>query len=434
MTELIQSSDDAPLVSEKKSPFPGLGPPPSRSLGTSFQLARQFWHERLPPPPITSSSTGANSSSSSNSSSSNTANNNSSKICWSGSDAYERNEQRRQCAFVLSLLAKEDRLQLEKEYGDATEAWLTLELVPLSFVGHFYLYVRAFMALTTFTHGLSVFALITFVLGLANPLLRKIGVSENLMPHFYASWWTADFVRGLIGVEVVVHGRENLRNAVGTRKRVLGLYSHASNLDPFVVKSSTSPTHFFTWVYKHDLQYIPGIGLFMMCAGNVPINRKMHEKAVKALRSASERPAPPMVAPEGTRSKTGQIAKELKKGVFHTQKEQSGLFAPLILVGGFDLWSPKAYMPTMGRVHVLMLPAIDAAKEEDMEVTREKVRLAMAEGLAVSVPRSSWKLSVRFLFAHFFYYVPLWAASQYATYFIVTIAFAFVRGLLGFAA
>merc|ERR1711865_606664 len=122
-----------------------------------------------------------------------------------------------------------------------------------------------------------------------------------------------------------------------------------------------------------------------------------------------------MAAPEGTRSKTGQLAAELKKGVFHTQKEQNAVFQPIVVIGAYESWSPKMWFPAMSRIDVEMLPAIDAKPNEDMDDTRERVRLALCEAYARSVPKNR-KVSGAFWLHHLGYYVPLWAVSQYAVF------------------
>jgi len=125
---------------------------------------------------------------------------------------------------------------------------------------------------------------------------------------------------------------------------MLSMYSHAANIDPFVCEASTALNNIChgTFVYKRELNMIPGIGLFMQLGGHTPLARTDRKKAVATLRSLSDKTrnygTHQIVAPEGTRSKSGQV-QALKKGPFHMQRDLGRAdVLPIVLTGNFEAW------------------------------------------------------------------------------------------------
>ena len=58
------------------------------------------------------------------------------------------------------------------------------------------------------------------------------------------------------------------------------MYTHASNADPFVCGCVSQGFIAWSAMYKKELHYIPGIGVFMSLSGGWPIDRKNREKAI----------------------------------------------------------------------------------------------------------------------------------------------------------
>ena len=60
------------------------------------------------------------------------------------------------------------------------------------------------------------------------------------------------------------------------------MYTHGSNADPFLVEASTGGFGICSgkFVYKRELNYFPGIGLFMQLGGHFPLNRGDRKAAV----------------------------------------------------------------------------------------------------------------------------------------------------------
>ena len=80
----------------------------------------------------------------------------------------------------------------------------------------------------------------------------------------------------------------------------------------------------------------------MIAFGGVPINRHDRRNAVAALDSTmnSARSFDTItVAPEGTRSKSGQLL-PFKKGPFDLWEQMQVPIVPLVIFGAFDLFPP----------------------------------------------------------------------------------------------
>jgi hypothetical protein len=98
---------------------------------------------------------------------------------------------------------------------------------------------------------------------------------------------------------------------------------------------------------------------------------------------------PPCIAPEGTRSATGLVAPDLKKGPFHLRSDwnQKAKILCMVVQGAFELWSPRRMVARMGKVRIWFMPETDCCmsaltNEEDKNATRQKIRLRMQQGVA----------------------------------------------------
>jgi hypothetical protein len=87
-----------------------------------------------------------------------------------------------------------------------------------------------------------------------------------------------------------------------------------------------------------------------------------------------------IVAPEGTRSKTGQLI-EFKKGPFHLWEQLKTSILPIVIVGAYDLYPPGQQMAIPGKVYVKLMPPIRAEEAKDREHMIKIVRRRMLEGI-----------------------------------------------------
>jgi hypothetical protein len=124
---------------------------------------------------------------------------------------------------------------------------------------------------------------------------------------------------------------------------------------------------------------IPFFAWLLVALDGVPVARKNREKSVKAIQTAAESAhegETVSIAPEGTRSKSGQLL-PFKKGAFYMWESLNCPIIPLVTTGAFELLPPGRFMPIPGRVYATFLDVIkpnEAARREDMSnVVRRKM-------------------------------------------------------------
>lgn len=121
----------------------------------------------------------------------------------------------------------------------------------------------------------------------------------------------------------------------------------------------------------------------LLAFGGVPVDRKNREQAVKALGAAAASAKMGdciAVAPEGTRSKSGQLL-PFKKGPFHMWDTLKTPIVPIIIYGAFDLYPPGRQMTIPGKVYVRFLPPIYAKEAENREQMSQLLRTKMLEAI-----------------------------------------------------
>jgi len=240
--------------------------------------------------------------------------------------------------------------------------------------------------------GVSLILAITVILcsplRLLHPLLRRCGVRNGDLPVDVIARLYAHAIVILIGIEVHVEGMENIDAGRDIAEGgAVCMFSHASNLDPFLVAASQPLA--CKWVGKKDLFMTPIIGWMALSLGYIPINRKNREKAIESLHDAGHRIKDfgriIAISPEGTRSRTGQLA-DFKKGPFHLQEQTQVAVLPCTIQGAYELWPPKSLFPHCGQVTVKFLPPMKPDKDRSRAETAKQVRLTMLEALKTAPP------------------------------------------------
>ncbi|CAD7947472.1 unnamed protein product [Amoebophrya sp. A120] len=264
---------------------------------------------------------------------------------------------------------------------------------------------------------------------LVNPVLRHVfKISEHDMPNVkFLAPLLGEALASAIGCEAVVEGLEHLAEVRGpnspsttttTAKQYIAMFSHASGVDPFVVMQVLAPHCVFLWTFKAELMFLPGpffMAYGVSCEAGV-MNRGNRAQAIKTCSRLAASPLPPMCAPEGTRTKSGLILPELKKGMFHVRTERQADILPIYLNGNFEVWPPTSIVPTFGRVVVQVLPVLSVSAEEDLDTTRTKVRKVFLRAAARRAELATNSMSLRFLLRHFFVWLPFWLVSFFVTW------------------
>lgn len=122
---------------------------------------------------------------------------------------------------------------------------------------------------------------LSILLQLLTPLWTAIGLRNHFYPVDLCQKFFARGFLFLCGIRVVFHGLQNVQYDAST----IGMFSHASNLDPVIVASGPLA---WKWIAKKSLFRIPVIGWMLSGLQHIPIERENREKAIKSLQKAAE--------------------------------------------------------------------------------------------------------------------------------------------------
>lgn len=212
-------------------------------------------------------------------------------------------------------------------------------------------------------------------LRVANPALRRLGCRNNWLPNDIVQKLFNSGVTSMMGATVYVEGRPRI--PVGHNSVIL--YSHSSNIDPFVIGSGPLS---FKYIYKSDLNRLPCLALPFKVFGHIAIDRKDRESAVRSLKDAAgylHRWGRSLaIAPEGTRSRTGRIA-DFKKGPFHVAVGVRLPLTPVLVIGSADVWPRDEIFSSPGSITVRFLEPIAPDEGADHNALLARSRRAMLE-------------------------------------------------------
>eukprot|EP00658_Telonema_sp_P-2_P005228 TRINITY_DN11960_c0_g1_i2.p1 TRINITY_DN11960_c0_g1~~TRINITY_DN11960_c0_g1_i2.p1 ORF type:complete len:327 (+),score=40.12 TRINITY_DN11960_c0_g1_i2:112-1092(+) len=211
-----------------------------------------------------------------------------------------------------------------------------------------------------------------------HPLLRKIGCPNGLLPIDMMQKLFCRGMLGLAGIQVTVEGAEHIEDFTGD---ALLMFSHGSNLDPFIVEGSGPIAA--KWIGKNILFTLPILGWMGALLGHIAIDRSNLDRAKRSLANAADVShrwhRAIAISPEGTRTKSGHIA-EFKKGPFHLH-EQLGRppILPCVVLGAYELWPPGQLFSRPGHVLVRFVPPITSQPDMTRDQVSDLVRATMLE-------------------------------------------------------
>ncbi|MCB0359688.1 MAG: 1-acyl-sn-glycerol-3-phosphate acyltransferase [Bdellovibrionales bacterium] len=200
--------------------------------------------------------------------------------------------------------------------------------------------------------------------------------ADVIMPRTARFWGTLTL--RLLGIKLVMHHGERLD---GYRSRVI-IANHRSALD-LVWAATVAPPGAFA-VAKQSFRWIPFFNIGLWVSRSIFIDRRNRERAVAALQGVARRireeHASLFIAPEGTRSKTGEML-PFKKGAFHLAVEARAPIYAVVCAGAEELLPKGRFVPAAGVLVAECLPPIDVAdwNEEELEERIEDVRQKMIE-------------------------------------------------------
>ena len=120
--------------------------------------------------------------------------------------------------------------------------------------------------------------------------------------------------------------------------------NHLSHFDiPLIY--ATFPKESIRMIAKKELFYIPIFGWAMKMAGCITIDRKNARQALKDLAVARKMMLEGVrvwIAPEGTRSRTGELG-PFKKGGFKIALDTGAIIVPVTIIGSNKILPPKTF-------------------------------------------------------------------------------------------
>ncbi|QBR85413.1 1-acyl-sn-glycerol-3-phosphate acyltransferase [Legionella israelensis] len=175
----------------------------------------------------------------------------------------------------------------------------------------------------------------------------------------------------LIGVKSKVFNPHNVEPQPG--EATIIMCNHSSLYD-IPISYKTFPDHSIRMLAKKELSNILLLGRAMKIAEFPFVDRKNRHQAIKDLaymKKLMESGIVMWIAPEGTRSKDGKVAK-FKKGGFITAIEAKATIIPIGIRGAFDILPARTYRFNINRTAEIHIGKPINTSEYSME-NKEKL-------------------------------------------------------------
>ena len=161
----------------------------------------------------------------------------------------------------------------------------------------------------------------------------------------------------------------------------LYLFNHQSVFDAFMIVASAR--HYFTGVGAVEQFSYPVWGFLAKKYGLIPIERKKIHSAISSLaelEKALNNGVSAMIAPEGTRTLTGELG-AFKKGAFHVAINTGITIIPVGLVGAFEAKNKNDWRVRPGVLSTIFGDPITKKEYEDLSIEdlRDLVRSKILE-------------------------------------------------------
>ena len=157
----------------------------------------------------------------------------------------------------------------------------------------------------------------------------------------------------------------------------LYLMNHESLFDHFAIGRYIK--HYVTAIAKYEQFKYPLWGHVAKYYGIEPIDRSNTKKAIKSLKKVEREiinnKLSFLIAPEGTRSKNGNLG-DFKKGAFHLAKNTGASIVPVIINGAYEAKNIKDWRLTPGTIDIYFSDSIseNIYKNMSVEDLRDYVR------------------------------------------------------------
>jgi len=222
--------------------------------------------------------------------------------------------------------------------------------------------------------------LLVLVFGLPGAIIGMMLPSKTLKGKLFL-WVSRNYSRialFVLGIKVKCRGLEN----VDIRESYVFMSNHVSHADsPVLASVIPHPCH---WVFKKELSRIPVLGLLLIAAGQIMVDRSDPEKSKATLEEALSGLSgnnSVMIYPEGTRSRDGRL-QSLKKGGFWMALHAGKPIVPVRVSGTREVVAADTLRISPGNVLVEVFPPIKTAGKDahDLPELMNRVREAMLSG------------------------------------------------------
>jgi 1-acyl-sn-glycerol-3-phosphate acyltransferase len=189
--------------------------------------------------------------------------------------------------------------------------------------------------------------LISVILIAGSVVLLSIFRVRNLQVY---DWATRDWSRWILraaGVRIKIEGLEN----VTLDEPQIFASNHVSWFDVWALAASIPKRNRF--VAKKELEKIPLFGRAWKTAGHISVDRGDRRSAISSLQQAGQRlhrdNISVVIYPEGTRSRTGELA-EFKKGAFMLALHTGVDIVPVAILGSRAIMPAGAWRIRKGTI------------------------------------------------------------------------------------
>ncbi len=212
----------------------------------------------------------------------------------------------------------------------------------------------------------------TLIIGLVcSPLLLASHKTNVKFIRWWTSWILGGF-RIIVGVNVVLKGRENLPEGP-----VLLASKHQAMWETMFLYRLTEDA---AVVLKQELMSIPIFGWWNKKLKMIAIQREAHAAALKAMmrdaKAATDAGRSLIIFPEGTRAIPGET-NEYKSGVFALYRAMKRPCVPIALNSG-RCWPKSGIGFKPGTITVEILPPIEPGLDRDTFMTELETRIETA--------------------------------------------------------
>jgi len=181
------------------------------------------------------------------------------------------------------------------------------------------------------------------------------------------------------GVTLEVRGREHLQARVG---RVV-TFNHTSYADTFFI-AAIAPDCFVPLV-KREFRWVPVLGQVFWALGAAWVRRGTSKEALRTVTDVahwlSDEGYTAFVAPEGTRSKNGELQR-FKRGALLMAQKSGVPLVPVVFHGAHGIMRPGDWQVGRGRVVVDIHPPRTIAPGEDVKQATQRLQDDYAQWLA----------------------------------------------------